>query len=210
MNERVVGMSVENTKSSLRRDDMQVASDFAIPVTAPYAEPLASINTSKDVSQTTRVQRPIFWMRPATPPSIISAQPGATALAIVSELEVCATRFAATGDIASIDLRFLKSMPEERATLASMLGKGEVSIVVEAIGRTEIQETTVPCVWWITHQNSEGETVGESIEITDIPDLIVGDREAVAHGLEALRATVSFRARSFHEVVPFPDTRYAT
>jgi hypothetical protein len=58
------------------------------------------------------------------------------------------------------------------------------------MGHTQIRETSISCVWWISHRNPEGETVGELIEITAIPDLLVGDRESIIHGLETLRSAL--------------------
>ncbi len=132
---------------------------------------------------------PVFWMRKAESP-VIAAAPGSSALAIVSEIEASARSFADTGEIASIDLCCLKSMPDERDMLSRMLGDGEVSAIVDAVGRTEIRETAIPCVWWIRHRDHEGATVGESIEITCIPDLLEGDRKAVVRGLESLNAAL--------------------
>jgi hypothetical protein len=132
-------------------------------------------------------------MRKAAPVPSVSAQPGSSALALVSEIEASARTFAETGEMASIDLRCLKAMPEERDILSRMLGEGEVSAVVKVAGHTEIRETAVPCVWWIRHCDYEGETVGESIEITCVPELIEGDRKAILRGLESLNP-----ARSAH------------
>ena len=137
---------------------------------------------------------PIVWMRVAKPVSTIEAERGASALAIVSEIKASAMIFAETCETASIDLRCLKAMPEEREILASMLGEGEVSVVVDTAGRTEIRETSVPCVWWIRHCDAQGETVGELIEVTCIPDLIEGDRKAVVRGLEFLNAALQLHA----------------
>ena len=143
-----------------------------------------------------RAPAPVFWMRevskpyPASIASPINVEPGASAKAIFSEIQVCAERLVAQDETSSIDLRFLKSMPDERATLATLLGHGEVSAIVDSIGRSEIQETAIPCVWWIRHFNSDNETVGELIEITDIPELLKGDRTAVAFVLESLRTGV--------------------
>lgn len=137
--------------------------------------------------------RQVFWMHPEDPAPSAGARQGASAQAIVSEIEACARRFAETGETASIDLRCLKSMPEEREILAGALGHGEVSAVVAAIGRSEIHETSIPCVWWVSHRNSEEEIVGELIEIAEIPDLLMGDRQSVAYGLAALRSAWPFR-----------------
>lgn len=170
-------MVIQSPQSGLPRDDAQAPSGL------------------------NHTERPIFWMRlnaSASTTQGIEAIPGASAKAIISEIEKCAAHFAATGESASIDLRFLKSMPGERETLARLLGRGEVSATIDVLGRSEVQETSVPCVWWIHHYNSEGETVGELIEIADIPDVIVGDRMAVAQGLEALRIAYSVQTASPH------------
>lgn len=79
-------------------------------------------------------------------------------------------------------------MPEELAILADLLGHGEVAAVVQSTGRSEIQETCIPCTWWVRHLNSDNETVGEFIEVADVPDLLLGDRAAIATALEAVNA----------------------
>jgi len=137
-----------------------------------------------------RGNRPIIWMH-AVPPALtnlpITAEPGATARAILSEITTSAEQLRARGKTHSIDLRFLKSMPDERATLAGLLGYGEVSAIVDSVGRSEVHETAIPCVWWVSHLNSDNETVGELIEISAIPELLLGDVQAIAPALEALR-----------------------
>lgn len=136
---------------------------------------------------------PVFWMSQSRPVLSVNAEPGTSAQAILAEIEECASRFAAVGEEASIDLRCLKAMPEEREILETLLGRGEVSAVVEALGRSEIHETSIPCVWWVRHRNSEEEIVSELIEIAEVPDVLMGDRKAVAYGLEALRIAWPFR-----------------
>lgn len=136
----------------------------------------------------------IIWLRPFDKVLTIAGARGASARAIVSEILSSARTFADTGETAVIDLRCLKSMPEEREILTSLLGEGEATAVVDSVGRTDIYETSVACVWWVRHCNHEGETVGELIEITAVPEIIVGDRRAVVQGLEALGAALSFHA----------------
>lgn len=136
---------------------------------------------------------PVFWMRQSGPVLSVDAEPGSSAQAVLAEIEECALRFAAAGEEASIDLRCLKAMPVEREMLANLLGCGEVSATVDAIGRSEIYETSVPCVWWVRHRNIEEEIVGELIEINEVPEVLRGDRKAVAYGLEALRVAMPFR-----------------
>lgn len=132
-------------------------------------------------------RRPVYWMKQDKPAATVAARPGASAQAILSEVAASAVHFAATGETASIDLRCLKSMPEERRMLNVLLGQGEVTAVVEALGNSEIHETAIPCVWLVRHRNTEDELVGELIEIAEVPEVVAGDRKAVLPRLEALR-----------------------
>jgi hydrogenase-1 operon protein HyaF len=128
-------------------------------------------------------------MQAVKPVQAVNAEPGSTAMAIFSEVKTSALRLAEQGITHSIDLRFLQSMPDERAALTALLGRGEVSAEVNSIGRSQVQETAIACVWLIRHFNSEAEMVGELIEITDIPEILVSDRQAVAHCLKVLNAS---------------------
>ncbi len=151
-----------------------------------------------------RQPHPVFWMRQGKPAASANAAPGASAQALLSEIEDSVSRYAAGGDEVAIDLRCLKSMPEEREMLADLLGHGEVSATIEAGGRTELYETSVPCVWWVRHRNGEDEIVGEMIEIAEIPEVMLGDRKAIPCGLEALCIAWSFRMQR----VPVVTTNY--
>lgn len=181
-----------------------IHSGSRIPSPAPAAgtKPQPGKNSPRGESEMLHPRRPIFWMRPANHVPAVEAAPGTSARALASEIEAQAARFAAAGEDASIDLRFLKAMPSERESLASLLGRGEISAVVNALGRTEIHETAIPCVWWIRHHNDEGDIVGELIEVTTVPEIITGDRLAVARGLEAFRT-----ARSAQTALPYHDAR---
>lgn len=181
-------MTIESVEPSLIHSGLQTLPGSAIPVKGAEAEPQPGENPSHSAHKALHPNRPIFWMHPVKPAPAIEAAPGSSAQAVASEVEICAARFAADGEDNSIDLRFLKAMPLEREALASLLGRGEVSAVVNALGRTEIRETAIPCVWWVCHHNEEGEIVGDLIEITAVPEIITGDRMAVARGLEAFRS----------------------
>lgn len=152
-----------------------------------YEPPTGKTRFHSD-SEVVRQSHRIIWMRALNPALSINVEPGTAAKAIFSEVRMSAARLLELGETRSIDLRFMKSMPEERAALTALLGHGEVSAVVNSAGRSEIQETSIPCVWLIRHYNSEDEIVSELIEISDIPEMLVGDRQAIAHRLKVLAA----------------------
>lgn len=141
---------------------------------------------------------PVFWLKASAPAITVAAPAGTMAGAILAEIVAAAGRYADTGIPEAVDLRFLKAMPEERAILAERLGRGEVHATVESLGRSEVQETALPCVWWLRHRDSEGETVGESIEIAEVPELLAGDRGDIKAGLAAVAATAA---------IPYPKAR---
>lgn len=153
------------------------------------AVPVANLRASAHSANSGAPQKhPVFWMRQSRPAMTVAAESGTSAQALLSEVVACASRFAETGKEALIDLRCLKSMPEEREMLAAMLGRGEVTATVKTLGNTEIHETSIPCVWWIKHRNTEEEIVGELIEIAAVPDVIAGDSKAIARRLDTLRS----------------------
>jgi len=184
-------------KTGSTRSDQKKNSGRANERTATVGEgPSVAVATAR-FGGGARQSRPVFWMHAVSPPLTelpISAVPGDTARAILSEISEHAAGLSTQGTTHSIDLRFLKSMPEEREMLTRLLGCGEVSAIVDSVGCSEIHETAIPCVWWISHLNSDNETVGELIEISTIPELLVGDVTAIGPALEALRAREPFGA----------------
>lgn len=164
-------------------------------------------NAESSFSRNNAQPHPVFWMSQSRPVLSVEAEPGTSARAIISEIEECASRFAEEGEEASIDLRCLKAMPQEREILATLLGHGEVSATVETIGRSEIYETSIPCVWWVRHRNAEEEVVAELIEIAEIPEVMMGDRGAIARGLESLRSAKPFRMQRMPGVTTHSNER---
>lgn len=141
--------------------------------------------------QADRRRQPVIWIQQLAAPLTdrpINNTPGASARAVLTEIRRCAELLVADGVAGSVDLRVLRTMPGEREILAGLLGRGEVSAVVESIGRSEVQETAIPCIWWLRHCDDDGAVIGETIEITDIPELLVGDRDATVIAFESLQA----------------------
>lgn len=181
-------MNSKCDEAGLHCHDPQLAAGLTRLCAGTAIEPQPADSRRRGDCETKRPDFPVVWLRAAAATLPSDAATGSAARAILSELSVGVQRLIERGEAYSIDLRVMKSMPEERAALAAMLGQGEVSAVVDAIGRSEIQETAIPCVWWIRHRNSNDEIVGETIEVADIPEILLGDRQAAAHALSVLTA----------------------
>jgi hydrogenase-1 operon protein HyaF len=90
-----------------------------------------------------------------------------------------------------IDLRTLPMSPQEETRLLEILGTGEVSASLSALGSSDIVETGYNGVWLVTHHNDEGVQVGRFIEICRIPDILKSqteDAQAALHRLDDLLA----------------------
>lgn len=109
-------------------------------------------------------------------------------LALLTEIEAKLERLVLEGLDSTIDVRWLIGMPSEFELLRETLGRGEVSASIADIGGSLVQETVLPCVWWVSHRDRDGRQLGEFLEITDIPELLRSDRTAIPRGMAELRA----------------------
>ncbi len=119
--------------------------------------------------------------------------PGGMALPVLHELQAMLERLIETGGSSSIDLRRTPLAPQDRETLSTVLGRGEVSATVDSLGPTHIQETAVAGIWWVAHCNQDGKTVGEFIEVTACPELLGTRAEDLPSGLSRLRSRLAQR-----------------
>jgi hydrogenase-1 operon protein HyaF len=111
--------------------------------------------------------------------------------ALLAEIAARLEKLASDGTTSSIDLNSMPLAAGEYEQLRQMLGQGEVTAHIEAIGPSEIIETRYPGVWWVTHYNVEGDIVADLLEIAAIPDIFKSQTEDISAGLELLRAQLS-------------------
>lgn len=114
-------------------------------------------------------------------------EPSAQVLAIASEIARHLDVFLDSGEGASIDLRSLPLAPGDYQALKALLGEGEVSARLDALGPSEVRETAVPGVWWLVHRNAADEVMADLIEITDCPDILRTQKEDLRDGSRRLR-----------------------
>lgn len=128
------------------------------------------------------------------PVTVEGAAPGmavshGNALPLLHEIAILLDDLAATGKSASLDLRSLPMLPDDYETLRAALGEGEVSATVNALGPTQVYETAVHGVWWITHRNAAGDVTAEFIEVTYSPGILK------THPADARAAAETLRSR---------------
>ena len=108
--------------------------------------------------------------------------------AILAEIETALQALISYGKEHSIDLRSLPLAPSELDYLKQTLGRGEVHVEIDALGRSDVQETVYRGVWWVMHNNALDEVMAEFIEVSFCPDIIRAQRDDVRESLETLSA----------------------
>ncbi len=113
------------------------------------------------------------------------------AMPILYEIESLLNDLVESGKTASIDLRSLPLLPGDYEKLKEVLGEGEVSATLEAMGPTQVRETSVHGVWWVTHHNSDDTIIAEFIEVTTMPEILQTHPADARVGLDRLRSRLN-------------------
>jgi hydrogenase-1 operon protein HyaF len=124
--------------------------------------------------------------------------PSAQVLAIANEIVRHLQVLRDSGAGASIDLRSLPLGPGDYQALKALLGEGEVSARIEALGPSEIRETAIPGVWWLVHRNASDEVMADLIEISPCPAILRTQDEELRDGPDRLRARLKEAAIEQH------------
>ena len=117
------------------------------------------------------------------------AQPSQV-LAILSELQTKLKALVDQGTTDSIDLRSLPLFPGDYEILKETLGYGEIHVDIEAMGPSEVYETSIPGIWWVSHYNSQDENVADYIEVTALPELLKTSQEDIEQAERQLQQLI--------------------
>ena len=105
---------------------------------------------------------------------------------IINEIRHALEKLLEDGEATIIDLRALPLGPGEEQKLESMLGIGEVTAKIDAMGVSTVNETLFAGVWLVTHRNTEDSILGKFIEITRYPSILESQTEDMRSALKAL------------------------
>lgn len=119
------------------------------------------------------------------------ASTNGNAVPILHEIETLLDDLVASGKTAAIDLRSLPLLPGDYEKLKEVLGQGEVSATIDAMGPTQVRETAIHGVWWVTHSNSDATVVAEFIEVTTMPEILRTHPADARVGLDMLHARLT-------------------
>lgn len=116
--------------------------------------------------------------------------------ALLMEIAGLLHRLVEHGEAGGIDLRGLPLSASCIETLKHRLGQGEVTVLLDAAGRSEIRETSFPGVWWTQHADEAGHVVATVIEVAVVPEIVRAAAEDIKRGLDRLPAATNFARRA--------------
>jgi len=105
---------------------------------------------------------------------------------IINEIRHALKKLLDEGEATIIDLRAMPMGPGEEQQLESLLGIGEVTAKIDAMGPSTVNETLFAGVWLVTHRNTEDAILGKFIEITRYPSILESQTEDMRSALKAL------------------------
>lgn len=108
------------------------------------------------------------------------------AMPILVELEDCSARFARDATTHTINLTLLPLSEDELEFLDTRLGRGPVDILSRAYGKCQVISTLTPNIWWVRYYNSMGTLILNTVEVTDVPQVVIAAPEDLADSGERL------------------------
>ena len=106
---------------------------------------------------------------------------------ILSEIKFALEQLLEQKKTHSIDLRAMPWSPGEEDKLEQYLGRGEISVELDALGKSTFYESRFSGIWIVTHYNQEDEIIGKLIEITTMPEMIFSQYEDIKESLENIQ-----------------------
>ena len=99
-------------------------------------------------------------------------EPSASVRALLEEIGSLIKILVNDGLSGYVDIRSIPLTRDEIGHLKYILGSGEVKATVDALGVTEVRETAIPAVWWITNRNLQDEVISEFVEVALMPEIL--------------------------------------
>ena len=134
------------------------------------------------------------------PIKVLNTEDGLTSnvIALLNEITTLQDAYLSSGVVGQIDLKSLPLTEAEYETLKTILAKGEVNATLETLGKTQVQETQVPGVWWIRHHDINNNLIAELIEICRIPEILGVENDEIRQGAQALREQLEEMGNTFN------------
>ena len=113
------------------------------------------------------------------------------ARAVLHEVATLLDALAQRGETGVIDLGGMPLSQADKTWLIEKLGQGEVEVMLDLAGASQIRETAFHGVWWLIHRNENNVVSGEFIEVNRVPDLVLAHADDIRRSAESLKLLLS-------------------
>lgn len=117
---------------------------------------------------------------------------------VLTEILAALELLVSKGEETVIDLGAIPFLPGDERLMDAILGTGEVSATIDAMGKSHVNETEIPGVWRVDHLDPKGETLSRFVEVTFFPSILKSQREDAEVGIETLRARLDEHGQPKH------------
>jgi hydrogenase-1 operon protein HyaF len=100
-----------------------------------------------------------------------------------------------TGEAGVLDLRALPTLGQEGYQFLKYW-IGEVKAQIQSFGRSEIQETAIAGIWWVSHYNQDDDIYTELIEVNFFPEILKTHRDDIVLSQTTLANLIKALAES--------------
>ncbi len=109
-----------------------------------------------------------------------------TRLPVLHQIRHALELLVATGEETRIDLTAMPFGPGDLERLTELLGRGEVTASVDALGPTLVQETAIPGVWRVDYRDADDRRLTLQIEIAPVPEILRAHPQDLAEAVAML------------------------
>jgi HupH hydrogenase expression protein, C-terminal conserved region len=102
--------------------------------------------------------------------------------ALLRELDDALQSLLGRGTRHLIDLSTMPMSAADRRALEQALGTGELTMELAALGRSQIRETSISGVWWVRHEDPQGRTLAEQVEVAFVPEIAQAHASDIERG----------------------------
>ena len=114
--------------------------------------------------------------------------------ALLTEIAEKVASWQPGAEVHSINLSLLPHTEEDLSYLVDKLGKGDTIVLSRGYGNCRVSSTGTRNVWWVQYYNSQDALILNSLEITDVPEVVCAAQEDVDDSAERLSEVMSLYA----------------
>jgi hypothetical protein len=105
---------------------------------------------------------------------------------ILSELAAALDKLIREGEPSTINLSRVPMTEEDATFLGEFLGKGATFIDMEGVSCTHFRESSYAGVWCGEYYSAPGQISLRTLEVAEVPELVLATKEDMAEGLSRL------------------------